>query len=121
MGCCFFNTQCNLPFPSYLPNFKIVSQVVPEKSVTGCFPIHYKGVSDGKSKDKKKALAYLCSYIQYTWSSCRCIQNLKKLAQLGAEKSVTQFFSERKKNGQNRVTDKQYVADSLIHITSCHT
>ena len=30
----FFNTQYNLSLPSFVPNFKILGQVVPEKSLT---------------------------------------------------------------------------------------
>ena len=41
MGCCFLNTQYNSSLPSFVPNFKILSQVVPEKSVTEIFPMHY--------------------------------------------------------------------------------
>ena len=41
MGCCFVNTQYNSSLPSFVPNSKILSQVVPEKSVTEIFPMHY--------------------------------------------------------------------------------
>ena len=52
--------------------------------------------------------------------SSLCIQNLKTLAQIEAEKSVTETFVREKEKWTNKGTDKQYVADSLIHITTCH-
>ena len=39
------------------------------------------------------------SFPQYTWPLSRCIQNLKTLAVIGAENSVTKSL-QRKKNGQ---------------------
>ena len=50
-------------------------------------------------------------------SSC-CIQNLKTLAQIEAEKSVTENFVREKEKWTNKGTDKQYVADSLLHSTT---
>ena len=52
-----------------------------------------------KEKWKKKAKIIICTLIfhtQYTRPPSRCIQNLKKLAQMGVEKSVTDFLPERK-------------------------
>ena len=49
-----------------------------------------------------------------------CIQNLKTLAQIEAEKSVTENFVREKEKWINEGTDKQYVADSLLHSTTCH-
>ena len=48
------------------------------------------------------------------------IQNLKTLAQTEAEKSVTENFVREKEKWTNKGTDKQYVADSLLHSTTCH-
>ena len=48
----------------------------------------------------------------------QCIQNLKTLAQIGAEKYVTYFFLREKEKWTNKGTDKQYVA--LLHNTTCH-
>ena len=50
----FFNTQYNLSKPSFVLNFKILSQVVPEKSLTENFPIHGIGVKEGKNKKMEK-------------------------------------------------------------------
>ena len=46
------------------------------------------------------------------------LQHLKKLAQMGAGKSVTDFFVREKVNWTNKGTDKQYVAISFIHSTT---
>ena len=54
------------------------------------------------------------------WLSSSCIQNLKTLAQIEAEKSVTENFVTEKEKWTNKGTDKQYVADSLLHSTTCH-
>ena len=43
------------------------------------------------------------------------------LAQIGAEKSVTEIFVGEKEKWTNTGTDKQYVANSLIHSSTCHT
>ena len=49
-----------------------------------------------------------------------CIQYLKTLAQIEAEKSVTENFVREKEKRTNKGTDRQYVADSLLHSTTCH-
>ena len=38
----------------FVPNFKILGQVVAEKSLTENFPIHCIGVKEGKNKKLKK-------------------------------------------------------------------
>ena len=48
------------------------------------------------------------------------LQNLKTLAQIEAEKSVTENFVREKEKRTNKGTDKQYVADSLLHSTTSH-
>ena len=75
MDCCFLNTQYNLSLPSFVTNFKILSQEVLEKSVKESFPVHYIGERGGKAKNRKrrqnKLLANKCSYTQYTWPPSR--------------------------------------------------
>ena len=88
--------------------------------------MHYKEERDGKKRNfekegKKKTLAASFSFTKYTWSSSRCIQSLKTQAPLQAENSVTEFFVREKETWKNKATDKQYVADSLLHSTICHT
>ena len=39
------------------------------------------------------------------------VENVKSLAQKGAEKSVKTFFVREKEKWSNKETDKQYVAD----------
>ena len=57
-----------------------------------------------KEKDKKKAKDILASRFSFTQNTsilCKCIQTLKTLALLGAEKYVTKtIILEKKKNGQ---------------------
>ena len=45
---------------------------------------------------------------------------LKTLSQIEAEKFVTEHFVREKEKWTNKGTDKQYVADSPIHSTTCH-
>ena len=42
------------------------------------------------------------------------------MSKKGAEKSVKEFFVREKEKWTNKGTDKQYVADSLIHSTTVH-
>ena len=65
--------------------------------------MYYIGVRDEKKKKwkkaaKKKITASWFSFPKYTWPLSRCIQNLKTLAVIGAESSVTRVLLERKKN-----------------------
>ena len=48
------------------------------------------------------------------------MRNLKTLAQIEAEKSVTDTFVREREKWTNKRTDKQYVSDSFIHNTTCH-
>ena len=47
--------------------------------------------------------------------------NLKTMSEIEAEKFVTENFVREKEKWTNKGTDKPYVADSLIHSTTCHT
>ena len=53
-----------------------------------------KKLQRGKNKNK---LAILFSLTHNTYTQTSCIQNLKKLAQKVAEKSVTEIFNQRKR------------------------
>ena len=61
------------------------------------------------------------SFSQYTWPLSRCIQNLKTMAVIGAENSVTESFIGEKEKWTNKGNDKQQHADSLLHNTTSHT
>ena len=51
-----------------------------------------------------------------------CIQNLKTLALIEAEKYVTEnLLGDQKKKWTNKGNDKQQHADSLLHNTTSHT
>ena len=76
----------------FVPNFKILGQVVPEKSLTKNFNIHNIGVRDRKKKNRKRrqeiiSAPWFCFWY-YIWLSSSCIQNLKTLSKKEAEKSV---------------------------------
>ena len=49
-----------------------------------------------------------------------CTHNLKTLAPIGAEKSVTEFLVGEKEKRTNKGTDKPYVVDSLLNNTTHH-
>ena len=87
--------------------------------------MHNIGVKDGKKrkkwKKKGKIKTSILTFTQYTWAPSRCIQNLKTLAKIGAEKSVTGISVREKEKWRNKETDKQYLADFLLHCTICHT
>ena len=61
------------------------------------------------------------SFSQYTWPLSRCIQNLKTMAVIGAENSVTESFIGEKEKWTNKGNDKQQHADSLLHNKSYPT
>ena len=84
--------------------------------------MHYTGVRDGKKEKGKKSKeisALWFSFTQDISTVCRCIQNLKTLVLLGAEKSVTKNLLEEKENDKG--DDKHEDADSLLHDTISHT
>ena len=81
--------------------------------------MHYTEVRDRKKgKKKSKGISAMWfSFTQDTSTVCRCIQNLKTLALLGAEKSVTKNFTGEKEKMINKGNDKHEDADSLLHDT----
>ena len=70
---------------------------------------------------QKLILASWFSFPQYTWPLSRCIQNLKTLALIEAEKSVTEIFIGEKEKWTNKGNDKQEEADSLLYNTTSYT
>ena len=87
--------------------------------------MYYIGVRDGKRKNgkrrQKQISASWFSFPQYTWPSSRFKQNLKTLALIGAEKSVTENSNGEKEKWTNKGKDKQQEAESLLHNTTSHT
>ena len=57
----------------------------------------------------------------YTWPPSRCIQNLKTLAYIGFEKSVTEIFVREKEKWKNKLTSNEYAADSFLDNLSYPT
>ena len=80
----------------FVPKFEILDAVVSEKSLHKIpYALHWSERWKKKEKGKKKSkeISALCfSFTQHTSTLCRCIQNLKTLTLLGAEKSVTKHF-----------------------------
>ena len=72
-----------------------------------------------KEKIEKEGKINLSTLVLF-WLSIYCIQNLQTLTQIEAEKFVTENFVREKEKWTNKGTDKQYVADSLLHSTTCH-
>ena len=71
-----------------------------------------------EGQNKSRHLGFVSSKI--IWLSSSCIKNLKTLAQIEAEKSTTENFVREKEKWTNKGTDQQYVADSMLHSTTCH-
>ena len=83
----------------FVPNFKILGQVTPEKSLTKNI-----GVRDRKTENRKRRQKYIltswfCLQL-YTWLSSLCILNLKTVALIDTELIRSKKLLERKKNGQ---------------------
>ena len=57
----------------------------------------------------------------YTWPLSRCIRNLKTLALIEAEKSVTENMIGEKEKWTNKGNSKHQEADSLLHNATRHT
>ena len=75
-----------------------------------------------KWKKKAKVItASWFSFARYTWPLSRCIQNLKTLALIGAEISVTEIFIGEREKWTNKGNDMQEEVDSLLHNTTSHT
>ena len=74
-----------------------------------------------EKEGKKLISASWFSFPQYTWPLSRCIKNLKTLALIEAEKSVTEIFIGEKEKWINKGNDKQEAADSLLHNTTSYT
>ena len=74
---------------------------------------------NGKRRQKLITASWF-SFPQYTCPLSRCIQNLKNLVLIEAEKSVTEIFIGEKEKLANKGNDKEEEADSLLHnTTSC--
>ena len=92
----FFATQYNSSLSSFVPNFRIITQVVIENFLTEKMSICiYKSHRRKKMKNwKKKTKCGLASeflFTQYSLPTLRCTQNFKILALIGAKKSVTEI------------------------------
>ena len=75
---------------------------------------------NGKQRQKLISASRF-SFPQNTWPLSRYIQNLKTLALIEAEKSVTKIFIGEKEKWTNKGNDKQEEADSLLHNTTSYT
>ena len=105
---------------TFVQNFKILSQVVNEKSLSKIsMLITYIGVRDRKKFKKNLStlglfsIIHLVVVILYTKfedsSTSKCRADMMK------------HFIGKKEKWTNKGTDKQYVADYLLHNTTCYT
>ena len=77
-----------------------------------------------KRKFEKKAKINISSLIFFNTIYLATLKVYTKFEDQGpieAEKSVTESFVGEKEKWTNKGTDKQYVADSLLHSKTCHT
>ena len=75
---------------------------------------------NGKRRQKLISAPWF-SFPQHSCPLSRCIQNLKTLALIEAEKSVTEIFIGEKEKWTNNGNEKQEAADSLLHNTTSYT
>ena len=69
----FFYTQYNLSYPMFVPNFKILSTVVPEK------PLMTKKKMEKKKNGQIKGLIYVAdSFIHSTTCHTQCLYQISK-------------------------------------------
>ena len=124
-ACWFSFKQCNKSYPTFVPNYKILGTVVLEKSLTQislCITLEWETEKKKKWKRRQKLITESWfSFPQYTWHLLRCIQNLKTLAVIGAENSVTKKFIGEKEKWTNKGNNMQQHTDSLLHNTTSHT
>ena len=104
---------------TWVPSFNLVLGTL--LMMTMCIYLYYIWEREMEKWGKKKANKNL-SILQYTWPLSRCIQNLKTLALIGAEKSVTESVTENsigeEEKWTNKGKDNQEEADSLLHNTT---
>ena len=97
----FFVTQYNSSLSSFVPNFRILSQVAAENSLTEKFPLERK---KNEQKGPINIIWLLLFFAQYISSLSNFVPNFRILSQVVAEKSLTEkklkFSLERKKNEQ---------------------
>ena len=83
--------------------------------------MYFIGKIENLKKEDKMRISILISFTQYTLPTWRWTQNLKTLAPIGSEKSVTEIFIGEKEKWTNKGIDKQYVAVILLlHNTTHH-
>ena len=96
-----FYTQYKLSYLMFVPNFKILGQVVLEKSLTKisiCITLESERWKKEKIEKEGKIKSQHLSFAS-TWLSSLCIQNLKTVALIDAELIRWQkCWKERKKD-----------------------
>ena len=86
------------------------------------FPMYYIGVRDEKRKKKVKInLSTLFFFPSIYLATLKVYTNLKTLALIETEKSVTENSIGEKVKCINKGKDKAQEAVSLLHKTTCHT
>ena len=111
----FFGTQYNSSLSSFVPNFRILTQVVAEKSLTEKnVRMFYIRMTEGKNEKLKKEGKMRKSILNFIYTIhyayLKVYTNLKTLAPIGVEKSVTEISIGKKEKITNKGTNLQYVA-----------
>ena len=87
--------------------------------------MYYIGVRDGKKEKWKENvkinLSILVFHPTIYLATLKVYKNLKTLALIEAEKSVTENLIREKEKWTNKGNGKQQEADSLLHDTTSHT
>ena len=95
-----FVTQYNSSLSSFVPNFRILSQVVAEKSLTKNVQMYFKENEKLKKEGKMTIISLIFIYtVQCAF--LKVYTNSKKLASIGAEKYVTEISIGEKEKWAN--------------------
>ena len=109
----------------FLQNFKVLCQVVPEKSLTKISIFITLEVGDSKSgKQKKKASINLGTLVLFSVIHLVVLIVYTKIEDSSTHRCWADMMEKsigKKEKWTNKGTDKPYVADSLIHSTIYHT
>ena len=78
------------------------------------------GKNEKLKKEGKMRISILISIYKRHFDFLKVYTNLKTLAPIGAEKSVTEISIGEREKWRNKETDKQYVAVLLLHNATHH-
>ena len=128
----FFDTQYNSSRSSFVPNFRILSQVVTKKSLTEeNVHMYYIRVTEGKYEKLKKESKikisitnrgtdkqYIAVFVtQYNSSLSSFVPNFRFISQIVAEKSLTEKkFTDNQTNKQTKLQKRQKLYTPIYFV-----